>query len=284
MKQKYLLYALIPVFFWSLGSVVIRLTFGSLTIINFTAFRSWLGAITLISACLIKRTPLPKKRDIPLFLIAGVVGFAIYTIFFNTGLMFVTAATGNVIMAAVPVFTAVIALITFKERIKLLGWVSIGISFSGVLILLLWNGVLSINVGVLWLIAAAFLNSIYNLIQRKLTRTYSALEGSAYSLIAGAVALSPFLPGAVRELVVAPPVVIAVVLFTGFCSAGLGYLFWTKALAIADRTASVTNLLYLPPFLSAILAYMLFSELPDWGTAVGGVIILAGLWMFQKKA
>ena len=80
-----------------------------------------------------------------------------------------------------------------------------------------------------------------------------------------------------------PPLGLAVVAYTGIFSAGIGYLLWSKALLIAPKTASVTNLLYLPPFLSTLFAYLLFSELPGWGTAVGGTVILLGLWMFQKN-
>jgi len=284
MKQKYWFYALFPVFFWSLGSVVIRLTFGSITTISFAAFRSFFGAIVLMAICAVKKVPPPKIRDLPLILLAGILGFTLYTICFNTGLKFVTAATANVVMATVPLFTAILALALFKERVSLLGWLFTLVSFSGVLILMLWNGVLSVNEGVFWFLAAAILNSAYNVIHRKMTMRYTALQCSAYSLLAGAVSTSPFLPGAFRELGSATPEAIAVVVYTGILSGGVGYFFWSQALALTDRTASVTNLLYLPPFIASIIAYFMFRELPGWGTVIGGAVILIGLWLFQKYA
>lgn len=284
MKQKYLPFALISVFIWGSSSVVIRLAFASVSVVNIATFRSWLGAVTLLVVCIIKKIPPPKKRDIPLFVVAGVLGFSVYSICYNIGFRLVTAATGNVVMAAIPVLTAVIARLILKERIKPLGWVFICVSFSGILILMLWNGILSINRGVLWIFAAAFLTSIYFLIQRRLVRSYTAIQSSAYCMFAGALVLSPFIPGAVGELVNSPPEAIAAIVYFGVCSSGLGYLSWSKALGIAKRTADVTNLLYLPPFVATILAFAFFKELPDWGTALGGIVILAGLYMYQKKA
>jgi len=284
MKHKYLIYSLPAVFFWASSSVVIRLTFGSITIMHLSTVRSWLGALILLIFCLIKKIPPPKKRDIPLFILSGVMGFALFSLCFNTGFLYLTAATGNVVMAVVPVITALIAQILLKERIRPLGWVFICVSFSGILVLILWNGVLSINIGVFWILAAAFLNSVYSLLQRHLVRSYSALQSCAFSLFAGALAYTPFLPGAVKELAAITPMVAIAIAYLGILGGGIGYLLWSQGLALVKRTADATNLLYLPPFIASILAFAMFRELPDWGTVIGGVIILFGLWMYQKKA
>ena len=284
MKQKQWMFTLITVFFWASASVLIRLTYESISPVNTAVARSWIGAFILITVCLIKRVPLPAKRDLPLFILAGVIGFALYSICFNSGFMFLTAATGNVILAIIPVFTAVIARFVFKERIRPLGWFFTCVSFSGILILILWNGVLSINRGVFWILAAAILNGSYSLVQRQLTRRYTALQSSAYSIIAGAIVLAPLIPSTIRELTSASSVAVATVIYIGIFSSGVGYLFWSKALSIAKRTAEVTNFLYLPPFIATLLAYVVFKELPDWGTAIGGVVIMLGLLLFQKKA
>ena len=95
--------------------------------------------------------------------------------------------------------------------------------------------------------------------------------------------MSPFLPAAFRNVASATPVVVLVFIYL-MLAASISYLAWSKAFAIAKRTADVSNFMYLPPFIAAILAFAIFRELPDWGTVIGGVIILFGLWMFEKKA
>lgn len=284
MKNKYWVFSLATVLIWSLASVIIRLTFGSFSTITLAAARSWIAALVSLIICIVKKMKPPKLRDVPIFFISGAVGFAVYSVFFNMGFALVTAATGNVILAAAPIFSALIAMVVLKERIRPLGWVFTGVSFIGILILVLWNGVLSINQGVIWLLIAAVLLSVYNLMQRRLTKRYTALQSSAYSLIAAAILLSPFIPGAVRDISAAPPTAIVTLIYLGTCASGIAYLLWTKAFSLAKRTADVANFLYLPPFLAAIIAFLIFNELPDWGTVIGGAVILFGLWMFQKKA
>ena len=284
MKQKYWIFSSITVLFWGASSVLIRMTFSSFSAITLATARCWIAAISLLLICLIKKMPPPRMRDVPVFLVAGAVGFAIYCVVFNLGFALVTAATGNVVLAASPIFAAIIAQIIFKERIRPLGWVFTGVSFTGILILVLWNGVLSINAGVLYILLAALLLSTYNLIQRKLTKQYTAIQSSAFSLIAAALLLSPFLPSTIRDVAAAPPTALVVLIFLGAGANGIAYLFWSKAFSLAKRTADVANFLYLPPFIGTIIAFAIFNEVPDWGTVVGGTVILLGLWMFQKKA
>ncbi|MDR0489678.1 MAG: DMT family transporter [Oscillospiraceae bacterium] len=284
MKQKYWVFSATTILLWAFASGLIRLAFGSFSAVTLAAARCWLAAITLLIVCLVKKMPLPRKRDIPIFLVAGATGFSIYTVFFNLGFALVTTATGNVVLAAAPIFSALIARIFLKEQIRPLGWVFTGVSFVGILILLLWNGVLSINSGVLFLLVAAVLLSIYNLIQRRLTQRYTAIQSSAYSMIAGAILVSPLLPSVVSDFVVADPTAIAVVVYLGAFGSGIAFLSWSKAFSLAKRTADVSNFMYLTPFVSAIVAFAIFSELPDWGTVIGGAVILIGLWMFQKSA
>ena len=284
MKHKYWIFALISVFMWGSSSVLIRLTFETFSVLTLAAMRCWLAAITLLIICLATRMPPPRLRDVPIFFITGAIGFSIYMIIYNMGFSRVTAATGNVLMASSPIFTAIIAQILFKERISLLGWVFTGVSFVGILVLVLWNGVLSINEGALWLVLTAIFLSIYNLMQRQLTKRYKAIQTTAYSLIAGALLLTPLMPAAVRDLAATPPVALAVLFYLGVGSSGISYLCWAKALSLAKRTADASNFLYLPAFISTLLAFAIFSELPDWGTVFGGLLILFGLYMFQKKA
>jgi drug/metabolite transporter (DMT)-like permease len=284
MKQKYWVFSSTTIVFWAFASVLIRLSFGSFSIITVAATRCWLAAITLSVICIVKKIPLPRLRDVPLFFVSGAAGFAVYTILYNLGFAQVTAATGNVIMAATPIFSALIANALYKERIRPLGWVFTGVSFAGILILVLWGGVLSINNGIFYLIAAAILISIYNLIQRRLTQRYSAVQSAAFSMMAGAILMSPFLPSVVGDFATADPAAIVVLIYLGVCASGLAFLAWTKAFSLAKRTADVVNFMYITPFLSAIVAFAIFRELPDWGTVVGGIVILFGLWMFQKKA
>ena len=284
MKRKYWIFASATSFIWACGPILIRLTVGEFSATTLAAARIWIAALTMLAICLIKKKPPPKRRDVPVFIFAGAVGFALYTVFYALGFSMVTVTTGTVILSLSPIFTALLAQLFMKERIRPLGWVFTGVSFLGILILVLWNGALSVNNGVLILLLTAVLLSTYNFIQRKLTKSYDAIQSCAYSLIAAAIILSPFLPAAIGDLAKTSPVSFSAIIILGTCNSGLAYLCWSKAFSLADRTADVANFLYLPPFLATLIAFVAFHELPDLGTVVGGIVILFGLWMFQKKA
>ena len=172
MKQKYWILALFTVFLWALQSVLIRLVFSTFSPFELTAARSLISGVILLIICIIKKIPPPKLRDMPILFVAGALGFSLSAVFNNIGLMTVTAATSNVALSAAPIFSALIASFFLKERIRPLGWVFTGVSFAGMLILVLWNGALSINVGVFWVLLSALTHSIYNLMQRKLAQRY----------------------------------------------------------------------------------------------------------------
>jgi hypothetical protein len=51
---------------------------------------------------------------------------------------------------------------------------------------------------------------------------------------------------------------------------------WAQAMKKAKRTASVSNYMFVTPFLTTLLGYLLAGETPDRATIVGGVVIMAG--------
>ena len=147
---------------------------------------------------------MPSKKDLKWFLLSGLSGFSLYAITFNKGCETISASTSSVIIATVPVITALLARFIYKERISHLQYYAIIIEFSGVVILSMANGIFTIDAGIIWLLFAAFLLSIYNILQRKLTKAYTALQTTIYSIFIGEILLFIFLPEAVREIKDAP--------------------------------------------------------------------------------
>jgi drug/metabolite transporter (DMT)-like permease len=188
--------------------------------------------------------------------------------------------TSCIIISTSPIITAFLAQAVFGERPGRAGWLGIGTAFAGILIITLWDGELLVSGGVVWMLAAAVLISLYNVLQRGLGRYFGPLEITAYSFFAGTLLLLPFLPGAVEEVRTATFNHTALVCFLGICPSALAYLSWAKALALAPKTGNVSNYMFLTPFLALLLEYFVTGELPGSGTFVGGAVILAGLAFF----
>lgn len=226
----------------------------------------------------------PKKKDLLLFLLSGASGFGLYLFFFNKGIQTITSASSSIVIALTPVFTAIVAHHVYKEKINIIGWIMMVTAFSGVLIMMLWDGVLSINAGILWTLLASILFCLYNILNRKLSSDgYKSIEIVTFSMIASVLVLSPFAKRGISEVATASLGEIGVLLMLGVLSSAIAYFLWSMALSTADNTSEVTNFSFLTPFVATLLGSLVLSEVPNTGTVVGGIIIIVSMIIFSKK-
>lgn len=274
-------YAITTIIFWSLAYVLTRLALQYFSAFSLGFLRYLAASCTLVAVAVLSKMKLPHKADLPWFLAAGAVGFFLYMIAFNKGQETVTASTGSVVIATVPVITALLARFVYKEKLYRFQWAAIVIEFAGVLVLVLMDGVFSINIGLIWLFLAAVSLSIYNLLQRKLTKVYTALQTSAFSIFFGTVFLSVFIPTSVKEVSSAPVIQLIYVAVLGIFSSAIAYVAWSKAFAKAKQTSQVSNYMFVTPFLTSILGLLIAGEIPSRETLFGGSIIILGVLVFN---
>lgn len=279
--KSFHLLALGTIILWASAYVFTKVALESFTAFGLGFLRYFVAAIVLIIAAIIRKIELPAYKDIPKFVLSGLLGFTLYMIAFNIGSKTLSSSTGSIIISSVPILTALLATFFLKERLNAWSWMAIFIEFSGLLILMLWNGVLSINTGVLWMMGAAVLLSGYNLTQRQYTKEYSAFQSTTYSIIAGAIMLLIFSPEAISQIIQAPLSQILVVIYLGIFPSAVAYIWWSKALSIAKKTSDVSNYMFITPLLSMILGYIIILEVPDIPTYIGGSIMLIGLLIFN---
>ena len=272
---------MVTIVFWSLAYVLTRLTLQYFSAFSLGFMRYFVASAALIVIAVITKMRLPRKKDLPWFLASGGIGFFFYMIAFNQGQATVTAATGSVVIATVPVITALFARFVYREKLMGYQWGAIGVEFLGVAVLTLMNSTFSINTGLLWLFAAALALSIYNLLQRKLTKYYTALQTSSYSIFLGTCMLAVFASTAIREVSQAPAIQYFYLAVLGICSSAVAYVSWAKAFSKAQKTSQVSNYMFVTPFLTSVLGFLLAGEVPDRATLVGGGIILLGVFLFN---
>lgn len=280
-KDSFHPYAMITILFWALAFVFTRLALQYFSVFSLSFLRYAVASGTLIIVAVFAKMKLPRKADILWFLASGAIGFFYYMVAFNKGVATVTASTGSVVIATVPVITALLARFVYREKLRAVQWTAIGIEFAGVIVLTMMNGIFSINVGIIWLLSAALALSIYNLIQRKLTKTYTALQTSAFSIFFGTILLAVFLPGSVGEVSHAPGIQLFYVAVLGIFSSAIAYVAWSKAFAKAKQTSQVSNYMFVTPFLTSVLGFLIAGEVPDRATVAGGAIILSGVFVFN---
>lgn len=229
------------------------------------------------------RRPFTAKH-IPLFFLSGALGFGLYLIVFNTGLKSITAATSSIIIATTPIMTAAIASFFYGEKISKIGYVSILTAFCGVLIIILWKGILSINIGILWTLSAAVCFCGYNILSRKLAKMgYTSIEIVTYSMICAAIILLPFSSGGYKQILTADTKYIGSLIYLGIFTSALGYFLFNKGIAIAEKTSDVTNFIFVNPLIASILSYLALGETLNAGTIIGGTLIIVSIIVFALK-
>lgn len=274
-------YAFATVVLWSSAFVFTKVALLSFSSTALGFLRCAIASVVLYAVLRCKGVRMLSWRELPRFTLSGALGFSIYLFIFNKGSETLTAATGCILIATAPIITALMASVVFRERLTRLAWIALWLAFLGVLVLMLWNGSVSINAGVFWMLGAALAISAYNVIQRLYANGYTSLQITAYSFFTATVMLAGFLPESIRQIELAPLSHVIAVIFLGVFPSALAYLLWAKALSFAATTSDVTKFMFLTPLLSFVLGYVVISELPGVETWIGGALILSGLALFH---
>jgi len=72
-------------------------------------------------------------------------------------------------------------------------------------------------------------------------------------------------------------------LYVGIFEMGVAFVLWSRAMKLAENTSRVSNLIFISPFLSLVFISVILGEVILPSTWVGLVLILAGLWLQQRK-
>lgn len=96
--------------------------------------------------------------------------------------------------------------------------------------------------------------------------------------------LSIFAPTALTEVKNAPAIQLFYVAVMGLFSSAIAYLSWSQAFAKAKSISSVSNYMFITPFLTTLFGLLIAKESPDSSAIAGGIIILTGLLIFNFGA
>ena len=249
---------------------------GQLALLRFAV-----ASIALLVYALITHLPLPAPRDIPMLFVMGFLGFTVYHVGLNAGEVVVPAGAASFIVASVPVFSTLLAVIFLRERLTALGWLGAFVSFGGVAIISLGTGTgLKFEPAALFIVLAAFGESLYFVIQKPYLSRYTGLQLTTYTIWTGTFFMLIYLPGLISQLGKASIESTLAVVYLGIFPAAIGYVLWSVALSRAD-VSRVTSTLNLSPILSLIIALLVLGEVPSPLSVLGGLITVTGVIMLN---
>jgi drug/metabolite transporter (DMT)-like permease len=215
--------------------------------------------------------------------IGGVFGIAVYHVLLNWGMRRVDAASAAFIINTGPLFTALLARWFLHEKMRRAHWAGLGLAFSGVALIASSRGPLRANgIWFLAILISAFLQSVYFVITRSLSRTMTSLQQTVLALGIAMVSLLPFLPHGVVAFFRAPAAAEAWLIWLGVGPSAAAYFAWAYVLKQLPA-GQATLFLFLVPLVSMTMGFVILGETLTWLGLLGGAVCLTGVALPQLR-
>ena len=234
-----------------------------------------------------KRLALTLKQE-GVFFLLGLLGCTAYFYTENTALSYTLASNVSIIVAAAPIFTAILAHFAGEERFRASTLAGFLVAFSGV-ILVVCNGtfVLKLNPkGDLLALAAAVCWAIYSVLLRRASRGLDSILVTRRTMFWGIATALPLVAAEGVPYPMAPLMTasgIANFLFLGLVGSALCFVLWNKAFRILG-VVTTNTFIYLMPFITIVAARIFLDEPISPLALLGAVLITAGVVLSQRPS
>jgi drug/metabolite transporter (DMT)-like permease len=275
-QNKAITYTLISIFFFSFMGVFIRKSSENIHIFEVIFFRNLLACLLIIPVMFSSGSASFKIHRPALFVWRAVfVSIGMFAGF--SALTLIPLAQATAISFTTPIFVTILAIFLFGEIIKVRRIAAILLGFIG-MIIIVQPGVGSISFGVILAFIGAFFHSINLLIVKKLTANETANAIVVWMVIM-LVPIS-FVPAIfVWEW---PSAVTWLYLWCLAICGTVGHSFFTRAYSLAEIT-SLQPFQFIKLPMIAFLAWIIFSEVPEYWTLIGGIIIFTSTVYITRR-
>jgi drug/metabolite transporter (DMT)-like permease len=284
-RERYLALgaALATVGVWASAFVGIRSASRQLSPEALAFGRLAVASVALGALVLVRREPLPSRRDLPGIAVCGIFWFGLYNIVLNEAERRVDAGTAAMLVNVGPILIALLAGLILREGFPRTLLAGCAIAFAGAIVI----GAATAKHGVTpsWgaslCLAAALFYAMGVVAQKPLLGRVSALQITWLACVIGALVCLPFAPRLGRELPHAHASTIGWMVYLAIVPMALGFLTWGYALArtTAGRMGSTT---YLVTPIAIALGWLLLGETPPGLAFAGGALCLAGVAVARR--
>lgn len=231
-------------------------------------FRIFFGFVALAPIFLREGWAPLKTTKLKLFAWRGGIN-AVAMLMFFYGLTITPLATAAALGFTAPIFATLLAMAVLGEVVRVRRLTAIAVGFAGALVILR-PGVVEIGLGPLLVLGSSIVWACALMIIKILTRTESSVTITAYA----SIFLSPICLIAALPYWVWPDLEQLAWLFAIGVAGTIAQTSMNQALKLADASAVLpvdfTKLIW-----AALLGFLIFAEIPDAWTWIGGAMIFA---------
>lgn len=280
------LMALFTVFIWGITFVSSKLLLEYFTPLSIMVLRFSLAYIGLW----IIHPKFYKVKDFReefIFVAAGATGVAGYFFMENTAIIYTTVSNTGLILAAVPLFVAIVtSIFTPDEHFHINLLYGFILAMSGVA-LIIFNGQVNLSVnplGDFLALMAGLVWAFYSLAIKKMDQSYSPVYLTRrtffYGIVIGGTCLFLFEGGTDLSPVFSTFSWFHLG-FLGFIASMLCYVFWNKSIRIIGAVRA-SSYIYLMPVFTMIASYIVLKEQITSLMLIGCVFILVGVYVSEN--
>jgi drug/metabolite transporter (DMT)-like permease len=281
-------YLIICVIIWGWTFVATRVCLQYLSPVELLGLRFLTGLPLLLIIVLVKRIRFEftarERRSV-------LLGSAIITVHFLiqiTGLKYTSATNTGWIMGIIPLVMAVLAFLILRERLSGRALIGIGVATAGILLLVSKGRLSSFewlrSFGDWLVLASAHTWALYTIVIRDVTRSRNPLAVTVAVLVPSSAVVLGYmlLRSDWSRFAHLPTDGVVALLFLGILGLAVGHWFWQEGVARVGA-ARAGIYLYLEPVATTVLAVPYLGE--EFGplTALGGLLVLAGVFIAERR-
>ncbi|HJS93520.1 MAG TPA: DMT family transporter [Solirubrobacteraceae bacterium] len=263
---------------WASAFVAIRYADRELSPGALALGRLLVGSLALGLLVLIRREPLPSRRQLAGIVVCGVLWFGLYNVSLNAAETRIDAGTAAMLVNVGPILIAIFAGLILREGFPSRLFAGCLVSFAGAVIIGLATSKHGLHeiLGVVLCVVAAFAYAGGVVAQKPVLRHTSPLMVTWLACTVGAVSCLPYAGTFVRQIGHAGTPTIVWTIYLGVAPTAIGFVAWAYALArtTAGRMGSTT---YLVPPLALLFGWVFLGEVPPVLVLPGGLLCLSGV-------
>ncbi len=258
------------------------------------ALRFILGGLFLLPAVVVggkrRRSVFRVLRlHMPAVAFLGAVGVFLGFYLFHRGIALSDASSAAVIFSVNPVFTALLASLVLRERIRFRAWLGVALGLVGALAALTgfrFTGLLSRDefLGHAMVLGSAGCWAVYTVYGKRYAEEFGGLTVSFWSIATGSLLFSVFLAlkGGWKDVTAYHPATWGWLIYLGAVTVGLGYLLYFGGMRRVEASRGA-SLFYLKPVLALFLARLFLGETVTWTLGLAAALVAFSILLVTRN-